>query len=381
MLIVGLDAATDPRKFGYAIGRLSGRTVRIVEAGTLQSAKKRDALVEAIAPRLRKASRALVAIDAPLGWPAGAGAAFTRHTAGQRIELAPDKLFHRATDQFVQARLRKRPLEVGASLIARAAHSALRTLQELRQATDLDIPLAWDPGFQGVAAIEVYPGASLIAWGQRLDGYKKSADLRRRIALALKSRASGIVDCAIDSSDAFDAALCVLAGVDFPMIKLSRSRRVGSGARGLMTESAGKCFLVSCVGQKANSARPARDLYLSDWFVKARRYVEQASSPWFILSAEFGLVHPEKVVPPYEKSLNHMGVAERRAWAQRVIGQLERDLPPSDEIVVLAGQRYREFLMDFLRAKAQQVHVPLEGLRIGEQLSWLGEHVAKRASE
>lgn len=148
-----------------------------------------------------------------------------------------------------------------------------------------------------------------------------------------------------------------------------------------MTESIDRCFLVSCVGQKADSARKAKDLYLSDWFVKARRYVEQAHSPWFILSAEFGLVHPEKVIPPYERTLNHMGVAERRAWAQRVIAQMDRELPPSNGIVVLAGQRYRGFLMDYLRSRTKQVRIPLEGLRIGEQLSWLGAHVVKRVSE
>lgn len=165
MLIVGLDAATEPRKFGYAIGRLSDRSVQIVDAGTLRSAGTRDALVEVIAPQLREARRALVAIDAPLGWPAGAGAVLARHAAGERVELVPDKLFHRAADQFVQSKLRKRPLEVGASLIARAAHSALSRLHELRSATGLAIPLAWTPEFQGAAAIEVYPGASLKAWG------------------------------------------------------------------------------------------------------------------------------------------------------------------------------------------------------------------------
>lgn len=164
-------------------------------------------------------------------------------------------------------------------------------------------------------------------------------------------------------------------------MKLPRSKRVGSGLKEPMTESIDRCFLVSCVGQKAGAATKAKDLYLSDWFLKARRYVEQAQSPWFILSAEFGMVHPETVIPPYERTLNHMGVTERRAWAKRVIAQMERNLPSSNEIVVLAGQRYREFLTDYLRSKTKHVRVPLEGLRIGEQLSWLGEHVVKCVSE
>jgi len=136
-----------------------------------------------------------------------------------------------------------------------------------------------------------------------------------------------------------------------------------------------RCFLVSCVGQKADSARPAKDLYLSDWFVKARQYVEVAGGPWFILSAEHGLIDPEVVIGPYEKTLNTMGVAARRAWARKMIEQMETRLPACEEIVVLAGMRYREFLMDYLQRRCKRVRVPLEGLRIGEQLSWLATHM------
>ena len=143
-----------------------------------------------------------------------------------------------------------------------------------------------------------------------------------------------------------------------------------------MAERPRSCYLVSCVGQKAASARPAKDLYQSDWFVKARRYAESSKAPWFILSAEFGLVRPDAVIAPYEKTLNNMGVGDRRAWARRVIEQMQTELPNCEEIVVLAGARYRENLMDYLRSRAKRVLVPLEGLRIGEQLSWLGSHTA-----
>ena len=131
------------------------------------------------------------------------------------------------------------------------------------------------------------------------------------------------------------------------------------------------CYLVSCVGQKRNAPSKAKDLYTSDWFRKARAHVERQSSPWFILSAEHGLVDPESVIAPYEKTLNEMSVQLRRQWANKVVEQMERLLPRCDEVVVLAGARYREFLMNHLSSRAPRVVVPLEGLRIGEQLSWL----------
>lgn len=146
-----------------------------------------------------------------------------------------------------------------------------------------------------------------------------------------------------------------------------------------MNAASSTCYLVSCVGQKASAPTEAVALYTSDWFKKARGYVEASGAPWFILSAEYGLVHPRTVIAPYKKTLNRMGVAERRAWASRVIGQMQVQLPHCDEIVVFAGARYREFLMGYLQRRAQQVVVPLEGLRIGEQLSWFSRNRAPRS--
>lgn len=135
-----------------------------------------------------------------------------------------------------------------------------------------------------------------------------------------------------------------------------------------------RCYLVSCVAKKRFEAAQAKDLYVSDWFKKARAYVEKSGEPWFILSAEYGLLDPEEMVSPYERTLNNMSLGERRAWARRVVEQMRERLPPCDEIHVLAGTQYREFIMEFLSKRAKQVKLPLEGLRIGEQLSWLGSH-------
>jgi hypothetical protein len=132
------------------------------------------------------------------------------------------------------------------------------------------------------------------------------------------------------------------------------------------------CFLVSCVAAKRTSAAMAKDLYVSDWFVKARAHVERIGARWFILSAEHGLVDPTTVIAPYERTLNAMSSRERLAWAERVIVQMKEQLPGAERIIVFAGERYREHLMGHLRSISPDVQVPMEGLRIGEQLSWLG---------
>ena len=133
-------------------------------------------------------------------------------------------------------------------------------------------------------------------------------------------------------------------------------------------------FLVSCVSKKRTQSAPAGELYVSEWFRKARAYVQAQGAQWLILSAEYGLLAPETVVAPYEKTLNRMSVNERKAWATRVIGQMDALLPPTDRVVLLAGARYREFLIDYLKKRASMVELPMEGLKIGEQLRWLKGH-------
>jgi len=135
---------------------------------------------------------------------------------------------------------------------------------------------------------------------------------------------------------------------------------------------AGALFLVSCVSLKRPTRSRARDLYLSPWFIKAREYVEATRMPWFILSAEYGLLHPDTEVEPYERTLNLMPVAQRRDWARRVGEALKPHLVGAQQVVVLAGERYREFLMPMLKSACPDVRVPMEGLAIGYQLQWLG---------
>lgn len=131
--------------------------------------------------------------------------------------------------------------------------------------------------------------------------------------------------------------------------------------------------LVSCVSAKRAIPCEARDLYISPWFMKAKAHVEAMDSQWFILSAEYGLLHPDQVVAPYERTLNKMNIQERQEWARRVMGQLSPYLLGIDRVVVLAGERYREFLLAPLRRAIPLVEVPMVGLTIGRQLKWFGE--------
>jgi len=134
--------------------------------------------------------------------------------------------------------------------------------------------------------------------------------------------------------------------------------------------------LVSCVKAKRPSATAARDLYTSPLFLALRAYAITHADAWYVLSAEHGLLRPDQVVAPYERTLNGMPKCDRLAWAGRVKSQLVQVLPTGAEVVLLAGARYREGLEPLLRAAGFSVTVPLEGLSIGKQLQKLKQSLA-----
>ena len=57
--------------------------------------------------------------------------------------------------------------------------------------------------------------------------------------------------------------------------------------------------LVSRVKSKLPHPAPARSLYTSAWFEKARDLVEASGARWFVLSSRYGLVAPGTEIAPY----------------------------------------------------------------------------------
>jgi len=136
-------------------------------------------------------------------------------------------------------------------------------------------------------------------------------------------------------------------------------------------------ILVSCAATKRRDACEAEKLYTSPLFEKASIFAAQKARAlngrWWILSARYGLLDPKAVIESYDETLNRMSIDERKRWATSVFKMMhEHDcVKPENSIIMLAGQRYREFLAPMLRQAGIEVSVPLAGLSIGRQLQWL----------
>jgi len=130
--------------------------------------------------------------------------------------------------------------------------------------------------------------------------------------------------------------------------------------------------LVGCVKTKADTERPARELYRSPLFQRRLRYAEQTGKPWYILSAEHGLLDPEALTEPYDGYLADQDEDYRRAWGEWVAAKLRRQLGDlrGRVIEIHASSTYAHAVEDPLRRRGAVVVHPMAGLRQGEQLAW-----------
>lgn len=154
--------------------------------------------------------------------------------------------------------------------------------------------------------------------------------------------------------------------------------------------------LVACSATKLARPAPARELYSSPLFRMASVVAEAHHDHWLILSAKYGVVHPDEVVAPYNRALSVMDKFDRMAWAGRVDLQLrhgqrafhlQRGRDHNAPIVPLhgltdvrltlyAGEDYIAPLRWHFARNGWVVEEPLAGMQIGERLHHLKALVA-----
>ncbi len=127
--------------------------------------------------------------------------------------------------------------------------------------------------------------------------------------------------------------------------------------------------LISCASQKLGSPAPARELYISSLFRKSLKYAAALyPDAIYVLSAKHGLLSLEKVVEPYDLTLNQLSMHEVKRWAESTVEQLKQVANlASDRFIFLAGKRYRRFIVPHVGYS----EIPLQDLAIGKQLQFL----------
>ncbi len=139
--------------------------------------------------------------------------------------------------------------------------------------------------------------------------------------------------------------------------------------------------LIACSASKQPYVCKAKDLYIGELFNLSRQWAEAcgpAVQSWHILSAKYGLLHPEQTIQPYEETLD--SAAKRREWSEATrsqIGAAFTALEPRRELtrfILLAGNNYCEWTYPPITWAATTR--PLRGLGIGQQKAALGRMIA-----
>lgn len=110
-------------------------------------------------------------------------------------------------------------------------------------------------------------------------------------------------------------------------------------------------------------------MYVSTLFKLSRRWAERFAERWFILSAKHGLLTPDKVIEPYNQTLNTMSKVARLRWGIIVSLQLRQHVPRDVQLVGLCGRNYLAPL------QGVQVHDLMHGMPIGRRLQFLKEEL------
>lgn len=130
--------------------------------------------------------------------------------------------------------------------------------------------------------------------------------------------------------------------------------------------------LVGCGATKQPGEHEARDLYTGTLFRKARAFAEQHGDDWFILSAGYGLLYPQRRIGAYDRTLKGARQDFVRMWNKGTQSQLWgfRD----SRIIVLAGNDYCGWID---HKEFPYIERPMEGMSIGQQLQYLTQHTTK----
>lgn len=159
-----------------------------------------------------------------------------------------------------------------------------------------------------------------------------------------------------------------------PSSAVTSTPPVTTGAPTVAEGATPTLLLVACVKEKLSVPAAARDLYVSPLFRKEREYAERSGLPWFILSAEHGLVAPDEWLAPYERYLPDTPSSFRRAWGMWVVERLTllTGSLSGRTIEIHAGSTYVDALRGPLATKGASPYEPLAGLGMGQRLAWYG---------
>ena len=131
---------------------------------------------------------------------------------------------------------------------------------------------------------------------------------------------------------------------------------------------------IGCGATKMKNACKARKMYVGNYVQLCLAYAQTFTTQdnIYILSAKYGVLPLEKVIEPYNKTLNNMNIEEKQDWKNMVIKQLEDiGINKDTEVVFICGTNYYTLLEDYFT----NYKLPLPKQGIGVQQHFMIEEL------
>lgn len=131
------------------------------------------------------------------------------------------------------------------------------------------------------------------------------------------------------------------------------------------------CFIGCTKTKKTYRCKPTEMYSESTLFKKQLKYIETVyNCDYYILSAKYGLLHPDHDIEPYDLSLYDMNSIDYKNWCSFVYDQMITCFD-TDKIkaVFLCGNKYRKPFLNVFDSYEE----PFKGLGIGQQMKKINE--------
>jgi hypothetical protein len=144
-----------------------------------------------------------------------------------------------------------------------------------------------------------------------------------------------------------------------------------------------RLFIIGCgkskIWDKNDDIGPqkAEDVYTSGFATLKREYAQSQSCDWMILSAKYGFIRPDFVIPgPYnvtfdDPSTHPIPVPELRQQVR------DQQLDRYDEITIVAGRKYIDSAKEAFDGTAARIAAPFAGLPMGQQMQMMCQEMAE----
>ena len=119
----------------------------------------------------------------------------------------------------------------------------------------------------------------------------------------------------------------------------------------------GSLCIISCSSKKIWDKNPeldsvkAQNAYISPFFKKCKAYADKFYEDWIILSAKYGFLYPNDIIPAtYDVTFNSLN-SEVISISELKEQINNKKLNQFEDIVVLGGAKYREIVKEAFEAE------------------------------